>query len=51
MLYDWFVAWHPITQALIANLFTWLLSALGVVPVFLAARANRRLLDSTPSTA
>jgi ZIP family zinc transporter len=46
MLYDWFCALHPVTQALIAGLFTWLLTALGAVPVFFAVKANRRLLDA-----
>lgn len=46
MLVDWFVGLSPISQALVAGLFTWGTTALGASVVFLSRRVNRRLLDS-----
>jgi len=37
---------HPVAQALVATLFTWLLTALGAAFVFLTSEVNRKLLDS-----
>jgi zinc transporter ZupT len=42
----WFASLHPITQALLAGLFTWGVTAVGAASVFLARRIDRRLLDS-----
>jgi ZIP family zinc transporter len=36
---------HPVLQALIATLFTWLLTALGAGTVFLARDVSRKVLD------
>ncbi len=41
----WFVQIHPVAQALIATLFTWLLTALGAGLVFFFRTINRKLLD------
>ncbi|RLA79101.1 MAG: ZIP family metal transporter, partial [Deltaproteobacteria bacterium] len=37
---------HPVLQALLATLFTWALTALGAVAVFLRREPSRRLLDA-----
>lgn len=37
---------HPIVQALLGTLFTWLVTAAGAVPVFFTKRVNRKLLDT-----
>jgi len=37
---------NPILQALSATLFTWLVTALGAVPVFFAKSFNRKVLDT-----
>lgn len=37
---------HPITQALIATLFTWALTAAGAALVFLQKDVNQKLMDS-----
>lgn len=37
---------HPVLQALIATLFTWLLTALGAGTVFLARDVSRKVLDA-----
>lgn len=36
---------HPVTQSLLAGLFTWAVTALGASLVFAARRIDRRLLD------
>ena len=36
---------HPAVQALLAGCFTWFLTALGSVVVFLSKSLNRKLLD------
>lgn len=40
-----FASLHPVTQALLATLFTWSITALGAATVFLAARPSRLLLN------
>ena len=45
-MFQWFSSLHPVTQAFLAGLFTWLITALGAASVFLARQINRRLLDS-----
>jgi zinc transporter, ZIP family len=44
-LYDWFIIQTPITQALLAGVFTWLLTAIGAALVFLFNASNRKILD------
>lgn len=44
-MYDAFAALHPVTQALIASLFTWFVTALGASLVFFAKTMNQKLLD------
>jgi len=41
----WFLAQPPVMQALLATLFTWLLTALGAATVFGVKTLNRRLMD------
>lgn len=43
---DWFAGLSPIIQALIATLFTWLLTALGAGLVFFFKSINRKVLDA-----
>ncbi len=42
---DVFRPLSPITQALLATLFTWLVTALGATPVFFTRRFNQKLMD------
>ena len=44
--YDWFGGLSPVTQAALAGLFTWSVTALGAGLVFFASGVNRRLLDA-----
>ncbi len=41
----WFATLSPVVQALLANLFTWFLTAVGAGMVFLFKTINRRVLD------
>lgn len=41
----WFSGLHPVTQALIATLFTWGLTALGAALVFFFTTINQKVLD------
>lgn len=43
---DHFAGLHPVTQAFLATLFTWGLTALGAALVFFTQEMNRKLLDS-----
>lgn len=43
---DWFTHLHPVLQALLGTLFTWLLTALGAAVVFPARDLSRRSLDA-----
>ncbi|MGH9804190.1 MAG: ZIP family metal transporter [Candidatus Acidiferrales bacterium] len=43
---DWFATLHPVSQAFLAALFTWGVTALGAASVFLAREVGRRLLDA-----
>ena len=45
MVVEWFVALHPVKQALMATLFTWGLTALGAGLVFFFKTINRKVLD------
>ena len=40
-----FLQASPVTQALVATLFTWGMTAAGAMPVFFTDRENRKLLD------
>ena len=41
----WFIDQHPIIQALIAGLFTWIVTAIGSGLVFFINSSNRKVLD------
>lgn len=45
MIIDWIKQFTPVTQALIATLFTWLLTAMGSAVVFFFKTINRKVLD------
>lgn len=42
----WFLALHPVAQALLAGLFTWGLTAAGAAVVFSTRSLNQKLLDA-----
>lgn len=42
----WFQDLHPVTQALLATCFTWLVTALGAALVFFFKQINRKTLDA-----
>ena len=44
-IYKWFIDQSAILQALIAGLFTWLLTAIGATLVFFFKSSNRKALD------
>lgn len=46
MIFTWFTTQHPIFQALLATLFTWLVTALGSAMVFFFKEVKRKVLDS-----
>ncbi|REK13093.1 MAG: ZIP family metal transporter [Planctomycetota bacterium] len=46
LLFDWFSSLHPVAQALLAGLFTWLVTAIGAAGVFFTRDVNRKLLDA-----
>lgn len=43
---EWFLSLHPVTQALLATLFTWFLTALGAAVVFFFKEVSRKWLDT-----
>ena len=43
---EWFAALNPVGQALVATTFTYLLTAVGTLPVFFFRSAPRRLMDA-----
>jgi ZIP family zinc transporter len=45
LMVDWFTGLAPVLQALIATLFTWLVTALGAGLVFFFKKINRKVLD------
>lgn len=45
MIIEWLENFSPVTQALLATLFTWLLTALGASVVFFFKTINRKVLD------
>ncbi len=42
---EWFTELNPIVQALVATLFTWLVTALGAALVFGFKTINQKVLD------
>jgi len=42
---DWFIGLNPVTQALLATLFTWFLTALGAAMVFFFKEINKKVLN------
>ncbi len=42
---EWFAQLNPVVQALLATLFTWLMTTLGSAVVFIAKNPSRRTLD------
>jgi ZIP family zinc transporter len=44
-MWAWFQHQHPIVQALLAGVFTWLITAAGAASVFVTQQVNRKLLD------
>jgi ZIP family zinc transporter len=44
-MYHSFASLHPVHQAFLAGLFTWLVTAVGASSVFFLRRVSRRLLD------
>jgi len=46
MLFQWFTGLNPVTQALLATLFTWFLTAMGAGMVFFFRSINRKVLDA-----
>ncbi len=42
----WFESLSPLTQSLLAGLFTWSVTALGAAIVFITRTVNRRLIDA-----
>jgi ZIP family zinc transporter len=45
-MFEYFSGLHPVSQALIATVFTWLMTALGAGLVFFFKTINRKMLDS-----
>ena len=45
-MFDWITNFHPVTQALLATLFTWAMTALGAAMVFFFKRIERHALNS-----
>jgi ZIP family zinc transporter len=45
-MFEWFTTLNPVWQALVATLFTWLMTALGAGLVFLFKTINRKMLDA-----
>ncbi len=44
-LLEFIQQYHPVTQALIATLFTWFVTAAGAAPVFFARSLNQKAMD------
>ena len=42
---SWFIALHPVTQALLAGTFTWLVTAIGAATVFFFKEIDKRILN------
>ena len=45
-VWPWFEKQSPLSQALIAGVLTWLITAAGAAVVFCTSRINQKLLDS-----
>lgn len=46
MVEDWLKGFNPVSQALVATLFTWFVTGLGAAMVFFFRTINRKVLDS-----
>lgn len=46
MAWTWFKELAPVYQALLATLFTWLLTAVGAATIFVFKNVNRKILDA-----
>ncbi len=44
--YECFAAWHPLTQAFVAGIFTWSITAVGAAAVFVTRSPSRAVLDT-----
>jgi zinc transporter ZupT len=44
-MFEWFTTLNPVRQALLATVFTWLMTALGAGLVFFFKTINRKMLD------
>ena len=44
-LLSFFRPYHPVTQALLATLFTWFVTAAGAAPVLFTRRFNQKIMD------
>jgi ZIP family zinc transporter len=44
---SWFFGLHPVAQALLATLGTWLVTTAGAALVFFTRQVSRRYLDSS----
>ena len=44
-MWEYFLSLDPVTQALLAGIFTWGLTALGAATVFLTREVNQKFLD------
>ncbi len=42
---QWLSTWHPVTQALFATIFTWLMTAAGASMVFFFKTVNKKWMD------
>jgi ZIP family zinc transporter len=45
-LIKWFVGLHPLSQSLVATLFTWLMTTVGAAMVFFAKDLNQKFFDA-----
>ncbi|MDP2644225.1 MAG: ZIP family metal transporter [Desulfobacterales bacterium] len=45
-MFEYFTGLHPVSQALVATLFTWFVTALGASLVFFFKTINRKVLDA-----
>ena len=47
MIWNWFIGLHPVWQALLATLGTWIVTALGASLVFFAKNFSQKYLDAS----
>jgi len=46
MMHDFITSWNPVTQALMATLFTWVMTALGAAAVYTQRAPSQKVLDT-----